>query len=421
MTQTEEEVSEAGTGEATEVGRFTRFIRLYPVTASVIAPYALLIFPSAILNANPSLAFLFGVFLIATLTTFFVESFLPLVHSDASPVHKPRRNYDHDSRFIVRLAIGLMYFGLVASIITASMGIGTIDSAVGISSASTSSLGTILSLLSGWDIVGTGLFVWSRAQGYVRSRVFLLIISSAIALKLMHVVMLGITVQLWRYLICVFFLLIFFKLIRFRTIIAVMIIVVVAWPVFFEIRNNTRSDRGVAVSEDVDASDRIRYDLQIARADGIPPGLDLGQLSNPLDILRYGLIPRFLDPDRGIVATGRLINQYLGGTATSSYTFLPVTTSYILGDWYGTVLLYAWWATFTFFLLRNGTRAGPYRTVLFAMLLVGPLNWFTVHPDSAIGFLQDLVAASPVLIFMAFHLRQGAAKRNTRALSKNDK
>lgn len=398
-----------------DVGRFTRAIRRYPVTASVVMPYALLILPSGIINANPSLGFIIGVFFIALLTSLIIETFLAFVDSKAPERSSKQRDFGPHKVFITRLGIFLTFFGLTASLVTASLGVGTIDSVVGISTASSSAFVTVLTLLSGWDIVGTGLVVWSRANGALRSRTFYGIVLVALAMKLLHVIMLGITVQLWRYLICVFFLLIYFKLIKFRTIVVVMIIVLVAWPVFFQVRNEIRVDRGIAVSAQVDASDRLRYDLQIARADGIPPGIDIGQLDNPLEILRFGLIPRFLDSDRGEVSTGRLINQYLGGTATSAFTFLPVTTSYVLGDWYGTVGLYAWWSIFTFALLRNGRLASPYRVVLFAILLMGPLNWFTVHPDSAIGFLQDCVAALPIFVLMAFHMRRrGRAEPSTR-------
>jgi len=395
-----------------DAGRFTRAIRNYPVTASVAMPYALLILSSAILNENPSLGFIVGVFLIAFLTALLFETFLAFVEARTPTRTFKQKDFSEHRKFLRNLGVFLMFFGLAASLITASMGVGTIDSAVGVSTASTSAIATILSLLSGWDVVGTGLVVWARSNDAMKSRSFYLIVIVALGLKLLHVIMLGITVQLWRYLICVFFLLMYYRLIRFRTIIAVMLVVLVIWPVFFEVRNQIRSDRGIAVSAQVDAADRLRYDLQIARADGIPPGLDLGQLDDPLEILRFGLIPRVLDSDRSEVSTGRLINQYLGGTATSAFTFLPVTTSYVLGNWYGTVMLYAWWSIFTFVLLRNGARSSPYRVVIFAFLLVGPLNWFSVHPDSAIGFLQDLVAASPVLLFIAFHTRQRTRLRS---------
>lgn len=389
-----------------DIGRFTRAIRRYPVTASVVMPYALLILPSGIINDNPALGFIIGVFFIAFLTSLIIETFLGFVDSKGSERTRAPRDFSPYKVFISRLGVFLTFFGLSASLITASLGVGTIDSVVGISTASSSAFVTLLALLSGWDIVGTGLVMWARANGALGGKRFYTIVLAALAMKFVHVIMLGITVQLWRYLICVFFLLIYFKLIKFRTIIAVMIIVLIAWPVFFQARNDIRADRGIAVSAQVDASDRLRYDLQIARAEGIPPGIDIGQLDNPLEILRFGLIPRFLDSDRGEVSTGRLINQYLGGTATSAFTFLPVTTSYVLGDWYGTVALYAWWSFFTFVLLRNGRRTSPYRVAIFAILLVGPLNWFTVHPDSAIGFLQDCVAALPIFVLMAFHMRQ---------------
>lgn len=396
-----------------EIGGFTRVMRTYPVTASVAMPYALLILPSAILNSNPSLGFIFSIFMIALTTTLLVESFFAFVDIRTTTRIYQEHDYSQSSRFIVRLGVFLVFFGLTASIATAAMGIGTIDSGLGITATNTSALGTVLSLLSGWDIVGTALVIWSRSRNYIGAKSFYFIILMAIGLKLLHVMMLGITVQLWRYLICVFFLLIYFKLMRFRTIIAAMIIVVIAWPIFFELRNTIREDRGVAVSSQVDASDRIRYDIQIARADGVPPGLELGQLDDPIQILRFGLIPRFLDQDRDVVATGRLINQYLGGTSTSSFTFLPVTTSYILGNWYGTIFLYAWWALFAFLLMRNGRRMGPYRVIIFALMLIGPLNWFTVHPDSAIGFLQDIVTAVPIMVFMSFHSHHQTRRTNS--------
>lgn len=80
----------------------------------------------------------------------------------------------------------------------------------------------------------------------------------------------------------------------------------------------------------IGAYDRLRYNEQVSRAAQIPElPVEVGQ-PDLVEIIRYGLVPRILDPDRPNLGTAKKINAYLGGGTTSAYTFLPVTTLYVL-------------------------------------------------------------------------------------------
>ena len=409
-----------GSGRLTvrPLARITRLVRAYPVTVAIALPYAILILPGAIVNDNPAIWFILGTFMIAFLTTFFVETLSLVVDRGKASSELIAPAYRTRATAVFRVGLWVMFVGLAAGISTALMGVGTIDAAIGRSTVTSSPIVTLLGLLGSWEVVGIGLITWACAGALVSRKKYFVYVLVAIGLKFVHVMILGITVQLWRFLICVFFLLIYFQLIRLRVVMIAMMIAIIAWPLFFEARNEIRSDRGVTVATNVNATDRLRYDLQIAKAQGIEPGVDLGQPDSLIEILRYGALPRFLDSNRAEVSTGRLINQYLGGTSTSAFTFLPITTSYVLGNWYGTVMLYAFWTIFTAILLRHGRGVTPHRVVIFSLLLVGPLNWFTIFPDSAIGFVQDIVSTIPVFfVLLLVRSQRGALridKKNTR-------
>ncbi len=277
------------------------------------------------------------------------------------------------------------------------MGIGTIETQTGVSEASGGAVGTVLSMLRPYDIIGVSLLIWAYRLGATSGKNFLFWLFAATVLRFIYVLQLGITVQFWRYLSVVIFLLVFCKLIKLRWLLAMAVAVAVAWPLLYEYRNESRADRGVHVVEDIDASDRLRYDMQVTAAARIEPGQDIGQIP-AWEVPRYGIIPGPLDPGRGDVNTGVLINhELLGGSQTSAYTFLPVATAYVLQGEAGMLILYAAFGFIGAWILDNRRVLSGSWMIVYAMFMYGLIGWFYVFPDSGIATLQAIVTALPVM------------------------
>ncbi|MGC4794316.1 hypothetical protein ACLQ3H_09390 [Micromonospora saelicesensis] len=184
-----------------------------------------------------------------------------------------------------------------------------------------------------------------------------------------------------------------------REVVILGVVLLLAWPTLFAVRNDIRVEGGVSVADDVSAQDRMRLDLQLAHAAEYDVPVDVGQ-PGPSEFVRYGLVPRILDADRPTISTGALINQYLGGSATSSYSFLALGNVYFLVGWLGVPVYFAGWAALALLLLRARGAPGPIRLSLFCFVLAGPLLWSSGYPDAMIAFLQHTVAALPVFVLL---------------------
>ncbi|MFJ8580621.1 hypothetical protein [Micromonospora sp. NPDC093277] len=184
-------------------------------------------------------------------------------------------------------------------------------------------------------------------------------------------------------------------LFRVRGLVIVAAVLLLAWPTIYGIRDDLREDRGVAVSQEVSAADQLRVDVQLAQVAAIDVPVDLRQ-PGPADYLRYGLLPRQLDPDRPPITTGSDINQFLGGSANSSYNFLTLGNVYFFGGPLGVVIFYVCWALVAVVLLRWRQAPGPARLSLLCFAMGGPLLWSSSYPDTMIAFIQYTVSALPV-------------------------
>ncbi|MGC4783722.1 hypothetical protein OHQ88_16285 [Micromonospora zamorensis] len=371
----------------------TWVLRHYPISILVLAPYALLLVPMAVLYTNPQTMFILRLLGAALVGTLIVET--------TALTARPQRRWrpsvaavNASHRYVYVVARLVTVISVAASITAAHAGQGTIftqlDDAV-----ATSPVARIAALSAGWSYLAFALLVASFLGGLAsRSRVVCWI-GLLVAGQVVTAALTGITSPLFGYLsfaagagaICGLF--------RVREVALLGAAILLAWPTLFALRNDIRTDGGVSVAYDVTAGDRLRLDLQLAHAADHDVPVDVGQ-PGPTEFVRYGLVPRILDPDRPAISTGALINQYLGGAATSSYSFLALGNLYFLVGWLGVPLYYAGWSALAVLLLRARGAPGPIRLSLLCFVLAGPLLWSSGYPDAMIAFLQHMVAALPV-------------------------
>lgn len=377
------------------VDRGPRVLREFPVTTLVAMPYAILILPQALLFANPDTGFIVWVLFLTLLPAFVVEVLTR--HRSVRPLSLQGPSY---GRNLYRLAVVLGVVGSLSTVVRALAGVGSVSAQVTGASGG-SLLTTALSVLTPWSVISVGLLVAAHLAGEcTRRRMFawigVVVLGQAVAAHLN-----AITAPFFVFAIFVTTLLLYVGLVGIRHCVAIGAVILVVWPTVFALRNEARTAAGVDVSVRVGAFDRLRYDLQITRAVDLGHSIDVAT-PDLIGILRYGLIPRFLDPGRPSLSTGNLINVYLGGVAESSFTFLPVTTTYVLEGPLVAAGVYVGWVVLLFLLLRHGRRVTPLRLAVLALVLAGPLSWFATYPDDTIGLLQGTVSLAPVAV--ALHL-----------------
>ncbi|MEV4389164.1 hypothetical protein AB0J68_26205 [Micromonospora sp. NPDC049580] len=380
------------------------------MTVVVLAPYALLILPTAVFYRNPETGFIVSLVGLAVLGSAAVETVGRLL---GRPDPRWREGFRRAHARYPRLypvAIVVTLTSIAANVLGAHLGRGTIVNQVA-GDLADGPLAMVSTLFSGWTALGFALLVASHLSGRL-SRVKLHgWLAVLVGAELYVALLTAVTAPLVA--------LVFFMaatgalcgVFRLRYLVVCAVVLFLAWPAVFEHRNNIREDRGVAVDTTVTATDRLRLDSQLSVVAGFDVPVDLGQ-PGVTDYLRYGLVPRVLDPDRPVLSTGQRINLYIGGGSTSAYTFLLLGNIWFFDGPVGVVAVHAFWAAVAAMLLRWRGPPGPVRLSIFCLVLFDPLLWSNTYPDSTISFLQHVVAALPVFVLLGLTRRplHGARK-----------
>lgn len=411
--------------------RFQRLFRSFPISVALALPYVVLILPQAVWNDNEHLGFIVGVFAIALAATLFVELLIAIARSSRIDRQRERGELRPDATLarlneygpaLRRVAFVVTAVGVAVGVLSAAAGVGSIQSQIGLVAVS-APLAMASALVGGWPTVGVALLIAARLAGQLSVRTFWIWIGVVVLGQGIEAYLTALTASLMAFATSLMMMLLLFGVIRIRYAVIALLVVLVAWPLAFDIRNELRQSTGVTVSTQVGAFDRLRFDEQIARATEVTEvPLDLGQ-PGPIEMLRYGLVPRVLDPERPPISTGIKINMYLGGSATSTYTFLPVTTTYVLGGPVYLLLWYAFWALIGAVILRGGRDLSVLRIVLMGLVFSGPLGWFSTFPDRTIGVLQFFVSFLPVMLFLLLEktaVKRRAARREAKAAASGE-
>lgn len=379
----------------------SRLLRRAPVTIQLAIPYAVLIVPQAMLNDNDQIGFILGIFALGLAGALLVESFARPAHpvEDLARSHRILQSYGPALRTVALIACAT---GQLSAVAAAAGGAGTVATQVGIN-RSVSPLTPVFQLFASWTYSGAALLVCAYLAGALSKRGFNLCLLALVPLECVRAFVTTITATLMSLCVYLMVLALFAGTLKLRHCVAAVLIVLLVWPTIFELRNEIRRDTGIQVTQRIDAYERLRYDQQIARAATIPEvPIEIGQ-PGPAEFLRYGLIPRALDPDRPTLSVGSRISVFLGSSENTAYSFLPVTTAYVLEGPWSTVGFYAVLALIVFVAVRGGTRLTPVRLVVFGLVASGPLGWFATYPETSIAAIQGVVAALPLIGLLALN------------------
>ncbi|MFJ8689937.1 hypothetical protein [Micromonospora wenchangensis] len=387
-------------------------LRCYPVTFLLLAPYALLILPMAVFYGNPQTGFIVTLLGLALLGSVTVETVGLLFGRPDRRWRQGMRQATARYPYLYPVARLVTLTSIAADLLGAYLGRGSIVAQI-YGELPDTPMAALTKLFSGWGALGFALLVASHLGGRLSRPKLYGWLGALVATQVVVTLLTAITAPLLAF---VFFAVaagVVCGVFRLRYLMLGTVVLVLLWPSMFEYRNGIREDQGIAVDSAVTASDRLRLDRQLTAAAGIEVPVDLGQ-PGLADHLRYGLVPRILDPDRPALSTGQQINQFLGGGPTSASNFLLLGNIWFFDGPVGVVAVHAFWAGFVALLLRWRGRPGPARLSLFCLVCSDVLLWSGTYPDSTIGFLQHVVSA--MTVFFLLWLTRTVAARSTRRI-----
>lgn len=391
----------------------------FPTTSAVTAPYVLLFLPLALWNGNPQTDFILQMWGTAVAGTLVVEGSVALIAAAERRSRRSTRPAEPGglaslwhARRVAAVARAVTVVAVATTLTSVVLGVGTLRAQVD-SQVPSGALGILTPFVS-WPYVALALLITARhLRGLSRASV-LGWIATLLSTQIVAAYVTTLTTRAASFSIILMVLAFLTNLVPRSWIAAAIGALAVIWPTVYAIRNQLRVANGIDVSEDVSASDRLRLDEQIVRAAQYGPGHDLGQ-AGPGDVLRYGLVPRFLDPGRDAISSGGLINEFLGGVSFSSYTFMPVATAWFFWGTLTVVLLYAGYATVVMSLRPWCSIAErPYAFILVTLVLSGPLSWFGTPPDTSINLLQTIVSTLPVFFVLQLWARRAPVRTEHR-------
>jgi hypothetical protein len=354
----------------------------YPVTLLLGLQYvALAVFP-AIINSNRYLPFIVSIVGVALVTSLLVESLLR--NRGTRRATSPARAVRYPGPLACWTVTIIGAFALLAD---TALGGGIYSTQVRVTAASP--LTTLLTPLLPWLIFGCGFALASWRAGVMSRRATLLLVVIALAVELTASFRIAKLAGLMNFGFALGAGLILVGFFRARWLWVGLAVAVFIWPTLYTLRNETRQAVIAAGVPYANASTRLREDVLLQQAAVYGQSLQVDE-PGPIDIVRFGLIPRFLDPGRGTLSTAIDLSVALGGANDSAGTFTVLGTVWSLNGGYAAVLIYVGSAAAAFALLYR--RITPMR-LGFAMLFVSTVLWIeATYPDNVAGLLQGFVS-----------------------------
>jgi hypothetical protein len=382
-------------------------MQLFPASTFVLAPYLGLILPIAVIQGNPQLPFILSLLGLALVGCLSAEGLLlPLRAPRAAAGLAPGPS----DAALRKITLGVFVVSCVSRVVFILAGGGSLIAQLGGDQGSP--ITSIASLFSSWSLFALGLIFACYRRGACTRTTLWLGIGVLAVIETWAVLQTTVTAPLLQFATAIFLIALVLGMVRLRTLLVTLIIVLVAWPTLYTLRNSLRVEMGASVDRSVSAFDRLRFDEQLSSVAQFDVPVDAGQ-PDAVDILRYGLIPRVLDPNRPDLSSARLINRILGGSETSSFNFLSIGTLYFFYGPVGLVVYYFGAALLFRLVVSRSVRAGPIALCMATLAGSSLLGWASTFPDAVIGYLQALVAFIPVLVLLvAFRKRQKAESRS---------
>jgi hypothetical protein len=343
----------------------------------------------ALLFANPDTPFIASIILIALTTALIVEWLL------TAPRWKRVGIASTGDDVRASAVWGITLIGAIAALASTLLGARTYASQLGITAAAP--IATLLTPFVPWLVFGCAFALAYWRLGRVSLRQMVAVIGLALVIQLLAVIMLGSSGPLMQLALALGWGFVAVGFFRARWLWVGLAVAALAWMVLFQIQITTRQQIAGSTfgpTSAVDALTRLREDLLLQRAATFGQSLSVEQ-PGPLVILRFGLIPRALDQDRGALPSGTGLNVALGSSSYSATTFTTLGTIWSLNGGYLGVVVWVGLVSLAFTLFCRRITAAR---LAFGMLLSYDLVWIeSTYPDNLAGLLQGLISLSVAL------------------------
>jgi hypothetical protein len=289
----------------------------------------------------------------------------------------------------IRLVQLVMVVGWVAAAAQALSGQGTYQAQV--AAASPSKLAPLFTPFQDWPLFAVFLVLWLFRQGGASRKTTYSVLAVSVVLEFGLTLYEARLAPLMAMLLAIVFGALMVRLIRLRWVVVVVIAGALLWPPLYNLRNNVRIVEGGNVTEIGlhQASSRLRLDLefsQVASVPHIPIAIDH---DSPLTLIRYGLLPRLVDPSRPPLRTASELSVALGSTSTNSDSLTSVGDIYVENGWLGVLMVYAVIAALAAWFIR---RRSPWSMCMLGLLISQAVWIESTWPIVVPSVLQGLVS-----------------------------
>jgi hypothetical protein len=276
--------------------------------------------------------------------------------------------------------------GVAATLGSALFGTGSY--AVQIGSASASPLASLFTPFTSWMLIGVLLFLYLFRRGLVTKSKAGWFLAIAAAVELIVSLRQGFLFPLISFALPVVFAMLLARMIRLRWIVVLAIAVPFVLPPLYNLRNEHRVNLGARSGQEGAASigDRLRLDVAMSQIKLLPTvPASVGQPNVPT-LLRFGLLPRVLDPHRPSLLTAQDLSVALHGTSTNSASLTALGEAYAFNSWSGVIAMVG---ALTVAVAVAVRYRSPWGFVLLG-LLIASLSIFATYPDVLATTLQGI-------------------------------
>lgn len=376
----------------------------FPVTVMLVVQYVPFVIGVGYINGTPETGFIAKIVLIAVGSAFAAECVI-------SPLRKSRRQWAvglatpaRPNHWLASGARRVAVVSMATTVLSAAIGLGSY--ATGIATQERSALEPILSPFRSWPLISIAflLAAW-KAASLNRSQCIRWI--GGVSGVATGATLFG-GYAPYTFVLVASIAVTAIGLFRFRVTAALLAVCIAAWPLVATVRNDIRLDAGAyQYSGQYDAGRRLRMDLLMAPASHLDVPVDVGQATFE-ETVRYGVLPRFLDPGRPTVATGRLLNQFFGGSSVSSYSLLTVGNVWLLTGAFGLTAFHVLVVVYLALLLSG--KPGPAQLAAALLAAQDFVLMTSTYPDVVSGHIQALISLGAATLLARVSLKANRAE-----------
>jgi hypothetical protein len=379
-----------------EGGRPVRFFALFPVSAVFLLQYVAFVVYPELRDPTGSAGLIFLLIVVGVGGALWAEL---LLH----PLSVPRPQNDYRAS---RPAILLVFvIGATASLVALAAGAGTYETQIG-----TRSVGAIASFVTPflpWKDFGVWLAIWSSGNQAVSKKFAGGLFAFSILLDLYVAIVDARVAPFFATTLVTFVLALLSGLVKVRSLVIAAALVALLWPPLFNLRNERRVEVGANAAElEQESSSRLELNKFVA----VLPVLESSVRQPDVDylkVLRFGFIPRVLDPGRGTLNTANDLSVAANFGDKNAFSTTVFGDVYFLGGGVFGLLFYSISVGAIATYLRK--RGSAMAFLAFGLVLLNFVWIELAWPNTLASFIQNMIS----LVFAMLFLRAIASRNRS--------